>query len=535
MAHTPLFRQLVHALQDARRLNLQSEGKPLPLSKSNQLWTRRRFVRSLTLASGAALASSPLMQRDNVWGAESQPAIAIIGGGIAGLNAAYQLKKAGLKATVYEANTRLGGRIQSVKGAIGPELVSDLGGALINTDHKDMLELAKDFNLKLFDRSKTVKQSSFPATAYYFGGRIRPEAELAEKLRPLAAQMGQDAALLDQDYEKFAPQFDQLSVAQYLDRHAAKIPDPYIRDLLENVMRNEFGVEPEDSSAIQFVLLLPVVKGQAVELLSYSDEVFSVEQGSGKIIEGLEAALTGQIKTQMRLTRLQSKDKGFRLFFANQTVVEAEYVIVAIPLPVLRRVELQVTLPPKLNRFIQEVNLGFNDKLFAGFSQKVWLQANGFAQAIWSDLGFSEAWDDTERQPNVKEGALNFFFGGNAVKSLQSGSPQRIGQQILQRFEAALPGAQKASTGKFLRTQWSQNPFSKGAYTSFKPGQLTEFKKFFYVESDKPEERQDVYVGNLVFAGEHVSDEFYGFMNGGAQTGRLAAQVVLRSLKKHLS
>jgi monoamine oxidase len=236
----------------------------------------------------------------------------------------------------------------------------------------------------------------------------------------------------------------------------------------------------------------------------------------------------------MRLTRLQAQGKGFRLSFNNRSVIEADYVIIAIPFPLLRMVNLQVALPPKLNRFINEADLGANDKLFAGFSQKVWLQANGFVQSIWSDLGFAEAWDDTERQTNRQDGALNFFFGGNTVRNLQAGSPQRIGQQILQRFEVAIPGVQKASTGNFLRTQWSQNPFSKGAYTTFKPGQLTEFSEFFYVESDKPDERQDVQVGNLIFAGEHVSDEFYGFMNGGAQTGRLAAQVVLRSLKKSL-
>ncbi|WNN92074.1 FAD-dependent oxidoreductase [Gloeocapsopsis dulcis] len=56
---------------------------------------------------------------------------------------------------------------------------------------------------------------------------------------------------------------------------------------------------------------------------------------------------------------------------------------------------------------------------------------------------------------------------------------------------------------------------------------MTDFANFFYIESDDLEERQDVNVGNLVFAGEHLSDEFYGYMNGAAQTGRLAAEVVL--------
>ena len=70
------------------------------------------------------------------------------------------------------------------------------------------------------------------------------------------------------------------------------------------------------------------------------------------------------------------------------------------------------------------------------------------------------------------------------------------------------------------------DPFANGAYSSYQPGQLTEFADFFYIESDDLQECQDVAVGNLIFAGEHLSDEFYGYMNGAAQTGRLAAEVV---------
>ena len=88
--------------------------------------------------------------------------------------------------------------------------------------------------------------------------------------------------------------------------------------------------------------------------------------------------------------------------------------------------------------------------------------------------------------------------------------------------------AEEAATGQVVRTHWTQSRRTRGSYTSFQPGQLTRFGDWLWVESDDPEERQEVHVGNLIFAGEHVSDEFYGFMNGAAQTGRLAAEVVLR-------
>jgi monoamine oxidase len=530
MTHTLLFRQLIYAFQAARHLNLQAEGNPLPIAKA-QSWSRRRFVRSLTLAGGAALASGSMTHLARAWSLGRPPTIAIIGGGLAGLNAAYWLKQAGLKATVYEARARLGGRVQSVIGAIGPGLVTDLGGSLINTDHGDMLALVKTFKLKLFNRVKDAERFSAPPTAYFFEQQIRPEAEIAEKLRPLARQIGKDAALLDQDFDQFAPLFDRLSATQYLDQHVDKIPEPFIRVLIEHACRTEFGVEPDHCSALQLVQVLPIVKGESVNLLSYSDEVFVVQGGSGKIIEGLASALPGQIQTRMRLSELRSQGDGFQLTFANRAIVNADYVVLAIPFTLLRKVNLKVDLPTKLKRFIEEGDLGSNDKLFAGFSQKVWRRKDIFSQEIWTDLGFAEAWDETQRQTDRKDGALNFFFGGDQVKALEIDSPQTVGRKIIRRLEAAIPGAQAAATGKFLRTQWSHDPFTQGAYANFKPGQLTAFSRFFYIESDKPSEQQNVHVGNLVFAGEHLSDEFYGFMNGAAQTGRLAAQLILRKVE----
>ncbi|MBN2875534.1 MAG: FAD-dependent oxidoreductase, partial [Spirochaetales bacterium] len=98
------------------------------------------------------------------------------------------------------------------------------------------------------------------------------------------------------------------------------------------------------------------------------------------------------------------------------------------------------------------------------------------------------------------------------------------------RLDGIMPGVGAASTDRFLRTRWSQSRFTRGAYANFKPGQLTEFGGLFWIESENAEERQEVHAGNLVFAGEHLSDAFYGFMNGAAETGRLAADFVVRRI-----
>lgn len=528
MTHSPLFRQFIRALQQARRENLRADGNPQPQTKGQLQWTRRRFIQSATLAGGSALVTHTLSQATRGWSQQKRPKIAIVGGGLAGLNAAYCLKKAGLSATVYEARRRLGGRIQSVANAVGPGLVSDLGGHFINSDHADILRLAQDFDLKIFNRVEDAQRFPFPETGYFFDGRLRSEAEVADKLRPLARQISRDAALIDRDFEQFSPQFDQQSVAQYLAVHAQKIPEPFIRRLIENSIRTEYGVEPSQSSALQLLFNLPTVDGREVDLLGNSDEVFVAEGGTGKLIDRLASALKGQIQTQMRLTKLQSRQKGFRLTFANRQVVDADVVILAIPFPVLRTVNLQVELPPGLRRFINEVDLGSNEKMYAGFERKVWRRDQGFVMEIWTDRSFSAAWDGSQRQTNRKDGALTFFLGGDEVKAAQASRAKTLGRELIQQFNGMIPGAQDAATNRFLLTQWTTDPLTQGGYTNFKPGQLLEFGEFLYVESDDPDERQTVNVGNLVFAGEQLSDEFYGFMNGAAQTGRLAAEVVTR-------
>ncbi|MBD2462466.1 FAD-dependent oxidoreductase [Oscillatoria sp. FACHB-1407] len=308
-----------------------------------------------------------------------------------------------------------------------------------------------------------------------------------------------------------------------------KLTVPFIRTLIELTIRTEYGVEPEESSALQLLFNLPSVEDEDATLLS-SDEAFLVEGGNSKIIEGLADALSGQIQTQKRLTRLQSNGSGFRLTFGNGSTVSADYVILAIPFPLLRQVNLQVNLPATLRRCIQEVNLGSNEKLFAGFHNKIWRQENGFAGEAWSDLGFSATWDDTDRQGDRPEGVLTFYLGGDEVAATRTGLIDWQGKRFVSQIDPLIPGIAAASTNRFLRTRWTQDRLIGGGYTTFKPGQYTEFSEFRYIESDDPEESQNVAVGNLVFAGEQFSDEFYGFMNGAAQTGRLAAQVVLNAV-----
>lgn len=537
MAHTPKFRRFIWLLQQARRANLMIAGCPPPLSKDKGYWTRRRVLKTAAVASAAGLASGGCaIPRQTLVFPRPHPTIAVVGGGLAGLNAAYQLHKWGLPVTVYEASNRLGGRIMSVTYALADDAVLELGGALINTDHDDMLGLVKEFGLTLVNRRADTEYQPFPETGYYFAGRAWSEAEIAVCLRPLAHQLSIDAALLNEAPERFMPIFDHLSVAAYLDLHADKVSASFIRDLIENVIRAEYGVEPHESSAVELLFTLPTVSGKQVEMLGPSDETFVVQGGNGRLIDQLAAALTERVRLRMQLKQIQADGDGFRLTFAlpgsRYEVIAADYVILAIPFPIVRHIDLRVELPEPLWHFIREGGLGANEKLVAGFSDKVWREPQGFVRQAWTDLGFCQVWEAFQCPGDSAGGALTFFLGGREVCADSFARVEAQGRRFVSRLDTVIPGIKEATTGQYVRSRWTHNRFITGSYATFKPGQLTAFGDYFYIEADDPAERQDVHVGNLVFAGEHLSDAFYGYMNGAAQTGRLAAEVIVRRIQK---
>src|SRR5687768_5648942 len=74
--------------------------------------------------------------------------VTVIGAGLAGLAAAYDLHHAGWNVMVLEARDRVGGRVYSVR-SFSNGLVAEGGGEFIEDRHERMLAYAKQFNLQL--------------------------------------------------------------------------------------------------------------------------------------------------------------------------------------------------------------------------------------------------------------------------------------------------------------------------------------------------------------------------------------------------
>src|SRR6185437_989045 len=147
---------------------------------------RRAVLKSIGAAAGAALASRARFVR-----AGTTPRIAIVGGGIAGLNAALTLADAGYPSTVYEASQRIGGRMHSNRTTWTSGNTSEWCGELIDSWHHTMFRLAQRFGLTVVDHIRAQPRGSFD-TLYLLGGYYDPkqaDRDFAPVHRALADQL----------------------------------------------------------------------------------------------------------------------------------------------------------------------------------------------------------------------------------------------------------------------------------------------------------------------------------------------------------
>lgn len=502
------------ALESARRLNLAAAGERPPVAGSPGM-SRRALLQALGAAGLAAALPRPLRA------APLHGPVAIIGGGIAGLSALWHLTEAGIDARVYEARPRLGGRMLTHRPAQGAAM--EVGGQLVNTDHADMHMLARVFGIGLIDRKGEAHRTMVLAD-----GTELPTATLAEALRPIAAQISADSDRLDKDYARAAAELDRLSISGYLDRHAAKLVQPWVRHLMEATSRTEYGVEPGQASAIELIFNLPTVDGDRIDVLSRSDERYLIEGGSDTLIAAMAGKLHDRIETGRRLLQIEAHGSGARLRFLDGTIVEAGAVIVAVPAPLMRQIDFRLPLPPLWRRFIAEMELGRNEKIQAVMASRPWEAPIGRGGDLWqtdASAGAALGWDGGVRPAQGPGSVWTWFLGGDEVAAAAMADPVRLAGRFAEMAEGGVPGFGAAMAGTVRRTAWHRDPLALGAYVNFRPGQLTRFGGLIWVEGGSGPTHHAL-SGPVQFAGEHLSDAYPGYMNGGAQTGRLAAQAI---------
>ncbi len=486
--------------------------------------SRRKFISDAAKAA-AVIGIGGVVAACKATPKATQPSIAIIGAGIAGLNAAYILKKQGFLAQVFEGSPRAGGRIISVTEMMGQGLWTEMGGEFIDSTHGDMLQLAKEFEMPLIDRLAESEKGLLEC-AYFFDGKGKSLNDVLKAIEPFGDQMNKDINSLSDNisFESFSAadkKFDEMSISDYADELGIK---GWFRNFINSCYTAEYGLEINEQSAISFLSIFNPGDGKGYQYYGDSDERYSIEGGNSKLTDRLYNEIKNQIQFENMLTAISMKSNKYVLSFNSpaNTIkdVEADIVILTLPFSTLREVDIQVPLPEWKKRAINELGMGNNSKLFAGFNSRVWRKF-GYAGYSFSDTAAINGYDHTQMQMNNDGmGGYTFLLGGKSGLECGTIPLDVLQKQYVPDLDKIFPGAAVSFNGNFQKWHWPSFPFSKGSYTAFKTGQYTTVGG----AAERP-------IDNLFFAGEHCSYEFQGFMNGGAQTGRKAANAIIEKIK----
>jgi monoamine oxidase len=289
----------------------------------------------------------------------------------------------------------------------------------------------------------------------------------------------------------------------------------WLRALLDVGLTQEMGSDPDRMSSLYLIDYFAPDPAQPKLGLFSSDQRFQVVGGNDRIPAALATALGNRVRTGMWLESLRRRGSSYVLDFGPREVT-ADVVVLTLPATVLRGVVLDVGLSPVARRAIRELGYGSNAKLFAGVSARPW-RAMGRSGECLNDLGFQTCWED-HAGPGTGKGALTIFAGGTVGQGFAAGRPGERAREVTQLLDRAFPGTAAGFAGTGSRMHWPSNRYVGGSYSCLAPGQWTGFP-----EAWAP-------VGGLVFAGEHTSEKHSGYMNGGAESGRVAAETVLRML-----
>jgi monoamine oxidase len=530
MARTPL----ADLLQEAASIADESTRRDRPVERV----MRERVSRRDVLRGGAALglAGVAALTVDRLGGvrAAGAPRIAVIGAGLAGLTCAYRLKQAGFAATVYEASDRVGGRCWTIRDAFDNGQIAEHGGELIDQGHVAIRSLARELGFTL--DNLLAAQLNGTEDFYRFDGVPYAFADATDDLKAIWQQIHSDVSAasyptLFDNYTQRGFELDHMSIADYINAYVPASAKGYdvgpgmqskLGQLLDVAYNIEYGGECSVQSSLNLLYLIGYSGQGQLRIFGPSNEKYHVKGGNDQIPIALGGMLGTQIAFGMELTALaQNRDGTYSLSFRGQgraTIVDR--VVLALPFSLLRSVDYsRANFGTLKDTAIRNLPMGTNSKLHVQFSDRHWntLGNNGNTTA---DTGYQSTWDVTRAQAG-KTGILVDYTGGTIGASFGSGTADSRARQFLAQLEPVLPGI----TGKYIPGKatidfWTGNPWTKGSYSYWKVGQYTAFSG---VESLRR--------GKVHFCGEHTSQDFQGYLNGGVETGERAANEILADYK----
>lgn len=315
--------------------------------------------------------------------------VVVLGAGIAGLTAAYELEQAGFLVTLLEARRRVGGRALTLRDGDTLEMIGEetqtarfsngiymnAGPARIPSFHQGLIGYAKKFGVPL---EVEVNSSRSAYVMGADGSRIRMRTAINDTRgyigELLAKAINQGA--LDQ---RLTPA-DKKALLPFLKAYGDLGEDGRFTGSERSGFGNAPGAGVTFSSPSSALPLEQLLANQQLPMTLFEDNLymqatmFEPVGGMDRIHAGFDRALRRPALLGAEVTRIRHSAKGVGVAYRDTTsgvteTVEADYLICTIPFPVLAKIDTDFS--QKVKRAVAGVQYDCSNKV--GFeSPRFW-------------------------------------------------------------------------------------------------------------------------------------------------------------------
>jgi monoamine oxidase len=430
--------------------------------------------------------------------------VIVAGAGLAGLSAAVDLLEAGAQVTVVEARGRVGGRVWTLRDGWLNGQHAEAGADLIDEGQEEMQRLTARLGLEL----TPILDGGF---GFFAGHDTQPGFQSGQvgggwrKLSRLLDPWIREYRLIDRRWDSLVAQdMARISVAEWLDQVKAEAE---MRALARG-LRGFFLADPRDLS------LLALVDQLAADVPGRGG-MYRIKGGNDRLASGLAAMLGERVHLRVQMLSVaQTRDQvrvRLRAADGTESDMAADYLICAIPATTLRHIACDPPLPPEQHEAIQRLAYGQATRTVLQFERRFWRRPER-PNAFGTDLPIGAVWEGNEEQPG-QEGILSLLAGGSASletqKIIADGGVESLTKEL------AWLGARDMPVLASRVISWEDDPWAGGGYAYFDPLYDPAWRLWL----PKPH-------GRILFAGEHTSFQWQGYMNGAVESGVRAAHEV---------
>ena len=443
--------------------------------------------------------------------------VVVVGAGLAGLVAAFELMRAGHTVSVFEARDRPGGRIRTRRDAFGDGLYLEEGAVDFGDGYPLLHHYIDLLGLPVNEEALSPRPAS--ARVYYVGGRrylVPPgqEPDWPYALSPQERRLGIQG--LWAQYALAAQQsLPAPFTARSLDRAARKLDAHTVEDLLRKqgasdaaillLRRGFLGADFDHVSALQELFWKRFFAG--------SHRFSRLTGGNERLPQALAERLAGRVHYGAELHSIAQDGARVRLGFAHASgaaEVEADRAVIAIPFSVLRGVNIDGSFSRQKRSAIAQLRYESATRVYLHSKTRFWEEAGleGFAN---TDLTTGWVLDFSPGQAGTAGILGTEVTGADSQRLTSLAAAERV-QLGLQNVAKVFPEI----TERFLggaSVCWDSEPYARGAWAYYAPGEMSTL--FPHVAT--PE-------GRIHFAGEHTAPVYV--MEGAAQSGARAAQEI---------